>query len=88
MDASRFGKRYIVFWWYEKSAAVLYPALLQTVFLSAGPDGIRQERPHLLFALEALQIIQAYVLAVRPVSPSHGFICLRNLSAFHSFSMV
>ena len=34
-----------------KSAAVLYPALLQTVFKSAGPDGIRQERPHLLIVL-------------------------------------
>ncbi len=71
-----------------KSAAVLYPALLQTGFLSAGPDGIRQERPHLLVVLEALEKIQVYVLAVRPVSPSHGFIYLRNLSAFHSFSVV
>lgn len=71
-----------------KSAAVLYPALLQTEFLSAGPDGIRQERPHLLVVLEALEIMQAYVLAVRPVSPSHGFIYLRNLLAFHSFLVV
>lgn len=55
-----------------KSAAVLYPALLQTGFLSAGPDGIRQERPHLLVVLEALGIMQVYILAVRPVSPSHG----------------
>ena len=68
-----------------KSAAVLYPALLQIGFLSAGPDGIRQERSHLLIVLEALEKIQVYVLAVRPVSPSHGFIYLRNLSAFHSF---
>ena len=52
-------------------AAVLYPALLQAVFLPAGPDGIRQERPHLLIVLEALEIFQVYVLAVRPVSPSH-----------------
>lgn len=72
----------------HKSAAVLYPALLQIGFLSAGPDGIRQERPHLLIVLEALEKIQVYVLAVRPVSPSHGFIYLRNLSAFHSFSVV
>ncbi|SDZ22729.1 hypothetical protein SAMN05421754_11132, partial [Nitrosomonas sp. Nm58] len=56
----------------RKSAAVLYPALLQTGFLSAGPDGIRQERSHLLIALDALRIMQVYVLAVRPVSPSHG----------------
>jgi IS5 family transposase len=40
--------------------------------ISAGPDGIRQERPHLLFVLKALSIMQVYVLAVRPVSPSHG----------------
>ena len=72
----------------HKSAAVLYPALLQTEYLSAGPDGIRQEQPHLLIVLEALGIIQVYVLAVRPISPSHGFIYLRNLSAFHSFSVV
>lgn len=55
-----------------KSAAVLYPALLQTGFLSADPDGIRQERSYLLVVLEALGIMQVYVLAVRPVSPSHG----------------
>ena len=84
MDASRFGKQYRVLV-KKKTAAVLYPALLQTGFLSAGPDGIRQERSHLLVVLEALEKIQVYVLAVRPVSPSHGFIYLRNLSAFHSF---
>ena len=44
----------------RKTAAVLYPALLQTGFLSAGPDGIRQERPHLLVVLEALVNIQVY----------------------------
>jgi len=38
----------------EVLAAVLYPALLQTELPSAGPDGIRQERPHLLNALRAL----------------------------------
>ena len=72
----------------KQSAAVLYPALLQTGFLSAGPDGIRQERPHLLVVLKALNAMQVHVLAVRPVSPSHGFIYLRNLSAFHSFLVV
>ncbi|WP_218147890.1 hypothetical protein, partial [Nitrosomonas sp. Nm166] len=30
MDASRYGKRYFMFWRCEESAAVLYPALLQS----------------------------------------------------------
>ena len=72
MDASRFGKQYLVCWLKTELAAVLYPALLQAVFLPAGPDGIRQERPHLLVALKALEIIQVYVPAVLPVLPSHG----------------
>jgi hypothetical protein len=72
MNAFRFGKRYFVFWLKTELAAVLYPALLQAELLPAGPDGIRQERPHLLVVLEALENIQVYVLAVRPVSPSHG----------------
>lgn len=40
---------------------------------AAGPDGIRQERPHLGRVLQAQECVQVYVLAVRPVSPSHGF---------------
>ena len=71
----------------KKTATVLYPALLQTGFLSAGPDGIRQERSHLLVVLEALVRTQVYVLAVRPVRHHTGY-HLRNLSAFHSFSVV
>ena len=52
----------------------LISGLIADWILSAGPDGIRQERPHLRIVLEALVKIQVYVLAVRPVSPSHGFI--------------
>ena len=63
-------------------------SLISGRFLSVGPDGIRQERPHLLVVLKALNAMQVHVLAVRPVSPSHGFIYLRNLSAFHSFLVV
>ena len=53
MDASRFARDIACLEKLE-SVAVLYPALLQTVFLSASPDGIRQERPHLPIVLEAL----------------------------------
>ena len=38
---------------------------------AAGPDGIRQERPHLGHVLEAQDCVQVCVPAVRPVSPSH-----------------
>lgn len=60
----------------------------RTTNISEGPDGIRKERPHLRVVLEALVKIQVYVLAVQPISPSHGFIYLRNFSAFHSSSVV
>jgi len=53
----------------EDLAAVLYPACLCRP-RSAGPDGIRRGRPHLLGVLEGLGIIQAYFPAVRPVTPS------------------
>ena len=51
------------------SAAVLYPAL-SCRRKPAGPDGIRRERPYLVDALAAQDIIQVYVPAVRPVVPS------------------
>jgi len=52
---------------------------------AAGPDGIRQERPHLGRVLQAQECVQVYVLAVRPVSPSHGF-NLSNLLAPKRFN--
>ena len=39
---------------------------------AAGPDGIRQERPHLGRVLQAQGRVQVCVLAVRPVLPSLG----------------
>jgi len=46
MVTARFAKLIFMRWLHEALAAVLYPALSCRP-KPAGPDGIRQERPHL-----------------------------------------
>ncbi len=55
----------------EGLAAGLYAASTAN---AARPDGMRQERPLLSSALEALSVNQAYVLAVQPISPSRRYV--------------
>jgi len=68
MDASRFGKRSLHLA-IKDLAAVLYPACCADP-MSAGPDGIRWGRPHLLRVLEGQAARQACFPTVRPISPS------------------
>src|SRR5690606_23443110 len=68
MDASRFGKRSLLLA-IKSLAAVLYPACCADA-LSAGPDGIRWGRPHLLRVLEGQAQHQARFPTVRPITPS------------------
>jgi len=68
MDASRFGKRSLHLA-IKDLAAVLYPACSADP-MSAGPDGIRWGRPHLLRVLEGQAPCQACFPTVRPISPS------------------
>ena len=55
MDAARLSSDVVVMF-NKVLAAVFYPALRQTELQSAGPDGIRQEHPHLHGALKCARI--------------------------------